>query len=83
MYLYSTSTYLHPDRGQEGWKGTFETAVVHASSFFLQGCYQAVINWVMSHVDIIIGVGIGLALLQLFGIFLAFCLTKNINSYIK
>lgn len=48
-----------------------------------QGCYQSVMNWAMSHLNIIIGVGIGLALLELLGIFLAFCLTKNINSYIK
>lgn len=60
---------------------TIQIQVFNIYSF--QGCYQAVLNWAMSHLDIIIGVGIGLALLELLGIFLAFCLTKNINSYIK
>lgn len=54
-----------------------------ANSYYMKGCYQAVINWVMSHTNIVIGVGVGLALVELLGIFLAFCLSKNINSYIK
>jgi hypothetical protein len=37
----------------------------------------------MTHVDIVIGVVVGLGLLELVGIFLAFCLSKALTGYIK
>lgn len=46
----------------------------------LQGCYTAVINWVMSNLNIVIGVAIGFGAIEIVGIIFAFCLTKSINS---
>lgn len=54
-----------------------------ANSYYNRGCYQALMDWVTSHMDIVIGVGVGLGVLQLLGIFLAFCLCKNVGSYMK
>lgn len=53
------------------------------NSYYKKGCYEALLNWIMSHMDIVIGVGIGLGLIQLLGIFLAFCLCKSIDNYVK
>ncbi|CAG2058375.1 unnamed protein product [Timema podura] len=47
------------------------------------GCYETFYNWLMEHINTAIGVGIGLGLLQLLGIFFAFCLCKSIDGYIK
>lgn len=54
-----------------------------SNSFKDKGCYKAFLEWVMSHMNIVIGIGIGLGVLQLLGIFLAFCLCKTIDGYIK
>ncbi|KAF2885130.1 hypothetical protein ILUMI_21064 [Ignelater luminosus] len=54
-----------------------------SNSYYDKGCYDALINWIRSHMNIIIGIGIGLGVLQLLGIFLAFCLCKTIDGYIK
>lgn len=48
-----------------------------------QGCYAAVMEWITSHTDVVIGIAIGVGLIQLLGIFLAFCLCKSIDGYIK
>lgn len=53
------------------------------NSYYNKGCYQAIIEWIMSHTDIVIGVAIGVGLIQLLGIFLAFCLCKSLDRYIK
>ncbi|KAK9703965.1 Tetraspanin family [Popillia japonica] len=51
------------------------------NSYYLVGCYQVVVDHIKSNMNIIIGVSIGLGLLQLLCIFLAFCLSKSINGY--
>ncbi|KAJ3641157.1 hypothetical protein Zmor_027674 [Zophobas morio] len=53
------------------------------NSYYKKGCFNAVIHWLMTHIDIVIGIGVGLGLLELIGIFLAFCLSKALNGYIK
>lgn len=53
------------------------------NSYWMDGCYNKFLVWVDEHIRIVIGVGIGLGLLQLIGIFLAFCLSNSIDSYIK
>uniref|UniRef100_U5EXB2 Tetraspanin n=1 Tax=Corethrella appendiculata TaxID=1370023 RepID=U5EXB2_9DIPT len=52
-----------------------------ANSFYKTGCYNALIDWILLHRNIVISVGIGLAVFQLFAIFLAFCLCKSIDKY--
>ncbi|XP_066993048.1 tetraspanin-9 [Anabrus simplex] len=47
------------------------------------GCYNEFKRWIDDHINIVMGVGIGLGLLQLLGIFLAFCLCRSIDGYIK
>lgn len=51
------------------------------NSHIEKGCYDAVINWIISNRNIVISVGIGIGLVQLFAIFLAFCLCKAIDKY--
>ncbi|XP_044262951.1 tetraspanin-1 [Tribolium madens] len=59
------------------------TSPNEVNSYYKQGCFDALVHWVMIHVDIVIGVAVGLGLLELVGIFLAFCLAKALNGYIK
>ncbi|XP_052122293.1 tetraspanin-18 [Frankliniella occidentalis] len=54
-----------------------------ANSYMMKGCYQALGDWLNQHINVVIGVGVGLGLVQLFAIFLAFCLVKSINGYFK
>nr|CAD7587623.1 unnamed protein product [Timema genevievae] len=54
-----------------------------SNSYYMKGCYETFYNWLMEHINTAIGVGIGLGLLQLLGIFFAFCLCKSIDGYIK
>ncbi|XP_014671108.1 PREDICTED: CD151 antigen-like isoform X2 [Priapulus caudatus] len=46
------------------------------TSNYDKGCYQALENWIAEHATICIGIGIGLGLLQMFGIIFA-CLLCN------
>ncbi|KAF5270384.1 hypothetical protein FQR65_LT05572 [Abscondita terminalis] len=71
-------------------KGTFKplspscTSYPDASNSYKdRGCFKAALEWIMSHMNILIAVGIGLGLLQLLGIFLSFCLCKSIDGYMK
>ncbi|EEB14869.1 tetraspanin-18, putative [Pediculus humanus corporis] len=54
-----------------------------ANSYYMTGCYKTFINLLLDHANIAIAVGIGLGLVQLLGIFLAFCLCKSIDRYFK
>lgn len=51
------------------------------SSFFCQGCYDSLINYLDFNKNLVIGVSSGLILIQLFAAFLAFCLCKCIGRY--
>lgn len=53
------------------------------NSYYMTGCYTTFINLLMDHANIAIGIGIGVGLVQLLGIFLAFCLCKSIARYLK
>ena len=48
--------------------------------FFLQGCYDAVRDKVLSNLQIVIGVSVGVLALQILGIIFAFCLCKAIGN---
>ncbi|XP_060525573.1 tetraspanin-18-like [Cylas formicarius] len=51
------------------------------NSYYLKGCYDAIINWIMKNLNIIImTVGV-LALVEVLGVLFSFCLTKSINGY--
>ncbi|XP_034243906.1 CD82 antigen-like [Thrips palmi] len=54
-----------------------------ANSYLYKGCYKALGDWINKHMDVVIGVGIGLGVVQLSAIFLAFCLAKSINGSFK
>uniref|UniRef100_A0A1B0D3H1 Uncharacterized protein n=2 Tax=Phlebotomus papatasi TaxID=29031 RepID=A0A1B0D3H1_PHLPP len=51
------------------------------NSYYKKGCYETVLEWILSHQTLIIGVGIGIGLIQLLAIFLAFCLCKAIDKF--
>ncbi|XP_055376889.1 tetraspanin-18 isoform X2 [Condylostylus longicornis] len=51
------------------------------NSYFQKGCYDAVVEWLLSNRIIIIAVALGVAIVQLLAIFLAFCLCKAISKY--
>lgn len=53
----------------------------HKKMFYFQGCYDAFFAWVMQNRTIVIGVGIGICLVELFAMFLAFCLCKAVDRY--
>jgi len=48
-----------------------------------QGCYEAFMTKILSNASIVIGLGVGLGVVQILGIFLAFCLCKSIDQYLK
>jgi len=41
------------------------------------GCYDAVARWIERYAPVLIGIGIGFAMLELFGIIFAVCLCRN------
>jgi len=51
------------------------------NSHFNSGCYEALTNWIIGHRNIIVIVGIGVTLIEIFAIFLAFCLCNSIHKY--
>ncbi|CAO1373824.1 unnamed protein product [Diamesa serratosioi] len=51
------------------------------NSYFEQGCYKNLMDYLQTNRNIVMGVGAGLGIVQLFAIFLAFCLCKTINHY--
>ncbi|RZB40977.1 Tetraspannin domain containing protein, partial [Asbolus verrucosus] len=53
------------------------------NSYYKNGCFGAVIEWILKNINIVIGAAVGLGVLELVGIFLAFCLSKSLNGYIK
>ncbi|CAD7081998.1 unnamed protein product [Hermetia illucens] len=52
-----------------------------ANSYMNKGCFEAMVEWLINHQNIIIIVGVGIALVELIIIFLAFCLCKAIDKY--
>lgn len=52
-----------------------------SNSYYKQGCYNALIDWIMYNRNLVIIVAIGVGLVQLLAIFLAFCLCKSIEKY--
>jgi len=54
------------------------------NSFRMKGCYPRLIEYFNTHLEIIIGIGVGLGVTQILGIIFAFCLCQAIdNDYIK
>ncbi|XP_071451071.1 tetraspanin-18-like [Hetaerina americana] len=53
------------------------------NSYYETGCYQVFLNWVNERTDIVLGVVIGLVLIQIIGICLSCCLYRVLESYIK
>ncbi|CAH0553802.1 unnamed protein product [Brassicogethes aeneus] len=53
------------------------------NSYYKKGCYTALVNMIMTHLNTVIYVCIGLGLVEVLGIFFAFCLSKSINGYVK
>lgn len=51
------------------------------NSYFEKGCYDAFIDWILLHKEIVLGVLLGVGIVQLLAIFLAFCLCKSIAKY--
>ncbi|XP_065075158.1 tetraspanin-18 [Ochlerotatus camptorhynchus] len=52
-----------------------------SNSYYKKGCYNSLIDWIMNNRNLVIIVAIGVGLVQLLAIFLAFCLCKSIEKY--
>ncbi|XP_011180604.1 CD82 antigen [Zeugodacus cucurbitae] len=52
-----------------------------SNSYYKKGCYEVFTDWIISHREIIIGVLLGVGIVHLFAIFLAFCLCKAFAKY--
>ncbi|GLH11757.1 Tetraspanin [Gryllus bimaculatus] len=72
---------LQGDRAD--FKPLYEACPRTPSLAWKDGCYDKFMAWLLQHMTVVIAVGIGLGLLQLLGIFLAFCLCRSIDGYIK
>jgi hypothetical protein len=53
--------------------------MVH-DDFLLQGCYKTVYDMMISNLNIVIGVSVGVLAVQILGIIFAFCLCKAIGN---
>ncbi|XP_076250114.1 tetraspanin-18B-like [Rhynchophorus ferrugineus] len=53
------------------------------NSYYQTGCYDELIKWIITNLNIVIITAAVLALVELLGILFAFCLTKKINIYEK
>ncbi len=45
-----------------------------------QGCYDRVSNFVIEHLNVVMGVSVGVIAVQILGIIFAFCLCKAVGS---
>lgn len=48
--------------------------------YHTQGCKQGLLDWAKKHSAVLIGVGIGIACLQIFGVVAALCLCRQLNK---
>lgn len=53
------------------------------NSYMNRGCFDALVEYIVIHLDIVIGVAVVLVLIELVGIVMAFCLSKSLNGYRK
>jgi hypothetical protein len=51
--------------------------IVDCSKPYTTGCYDSVARWIERYAPVLIGIGIGFAMLELFGIIFAVCLCRN------
>lgn len=51
------------------------------NSYWNIGCYDAVVDWILLHKEIVLGSLLSVGIIQLLAIFLAFCLCKSIAKY--
>lgn len=56
------------------------TAPTTTNSYMNKGCYKRVYDWVISNLNIVIGVLVGVLAVQILGIIFAFCLCKAIGN---
>jgi len=52
-------------------------SLVNCETPYTQGCYNEVALWLEKYAPVLIGIGIGFAMLELFGIIFAVCLCRN------
>jgi len=55
-------------------------SLVDCSQRYIGGCYESIGSWVEKYAPILIGIGIGFAMLELFGIIFAVCLCRNVED---
>ncbi|CAH2011528.1 unnamed protein product [Acanthoscelides obtectus] len=60
---------------------TCTTSPNDSNSYFNKGCYSSVVSLLRNNLEIVIGIAAGLAIIEILGIFLSFCLAKNITDY--
>nr|CAH7764996.1 unnamed protein product [Callosobruchus chinensis] len=60
---------------------TCTTSPNESNSYYMRGCYSSVVGLLKNNLEIVIGIAAGLAVIEILGIFLSFCLAKNITDY--
>jgi len=60
---------------------TCTTSPSETNSFYKTGCYEALVNWMLSNRNLIIMVTIGIGIIELLLIFFTCCLCKSIDKY--
>ncbi|CAG9822561.1 unnamed protein product [Phaedon cochleariae] len=58
---------------------TCTSAPSEANSYYLKGCFQAVNDWALDHLNLLIFIALAFGLVEVLGVFLAFCLVQSIN----
>ncbi|XP_054263946.1 tetraspanin-18-like [Macrosteles quadrilineatus] len=51
------------------------------NSYYMTGCYKTVLNWVLDHINTVIWVVLAVIFVELFTVFLSFCLCKTLQNY--
>lgn len=77
MLKNTVETKNYEKVGQDDVNNWVECQMKKSPQFYTENCFDSLQNWVEDHLVILIGVGIGIACLELFGFIFAVCLCRN------
>jgi len=60
---------------------TCTTSPNDVNSYYKKGCFNAIMTWIMSHMNIIVLTSVSIVLLELMCVFMSFCLCKSVQGY--
>merc|ERR1712198_56528 len=74
----ATGDYGNPTLSDEDWEACSNAARSGGDTVKKEGCYDALVDWLKAHAVIVIGVGFGLAVIEILGIVFACCVRGKI-----